>query len=123
MSQFPALQPSGRSFTAGMLPVSTFASLSGKETRVILGDTMHGHTVSLMFQHIQESVAKQILDHWYGRQGTALAFTLPANVWAGWTQYTAAVSSTQNWRYESQPSVEAISPGIMNVSVELVALA
>ena len=50
MSQFPALRPSGRSFTPGMVPVSTFASLSGKETRVILGDTMHGHTVSLTFK-------------------------------------------------------------------------
>ena len=90
---------------------------------MILGDTMHGHVVSLGFQNIQEPVVKQILDHWYGRQGTALAFTLPANVWAGWTQYTSAVSSTQNWRYEGQPQIEAVSPGIMNVTVELVALA
>ena len=66
---------------------------------------------------------KQITAHWYGGQGTAFGFTLHPNVWAGWTQYTSAVSSNQNWRYEGQPQIEAVSPGIMNVSVELVALA
>ena len=123
MSQFPAIKPSGRSMSPGVLPVSTFASVSGKETRVIMGDTMHGHTVSLSFQNIQEPVVKRILDHWYNRQGTALAFTLHADVWAGWSQYINAVSSTQNWRYAQQPSIEAVRLGIMDVSVELVALA
>ena len=123
MSQFPAIKPSGRSFIAGLLPVSTFASISGKETRVVMGDTMHGHVVQLSFGNILEPKAKQILDHWYGRQGTALAFVLPPEVWSGWIDYISAVDSDQQWRYAAPPEIVAVSAGIMNVSVELVALA
>nr|BAR30333.1 phage minor tail protein [uncultured Mediterranean phage uvMED] len=123
MSQFPALKPSSRSFTPGIVPVQSFASMSGKETRVILGDTMHGHSISLSFSNLQEPAVKQITDHWYNRQGTALDFTLPADVWAGWSQYNSATTSGQKWRYTAQPQIEAVSPSIMNVSVELVSLA
>ena len=123
MSQFPAIKPSSRGFTPGMLPVNSIVSVSGKETRVIMGDTMHGHSLSLNFQNLLEAAAKQITDHWYGQQGTALAFTLPAEVWAGWAQYNSAITAKQNWRYASQPKVSAVSPGIMNLSVELISLA
>ena len=123
MSQFPAIRPSGRSFMPGMLPVNSFASISGKETRVIMGDTMHGHSITLAFQNIQEPTVKRITDHWYDRQGTALAFTLPSAVWAGWDQYADAVATTQQWRYVGQPEIESVSPGVLNVELELVALA
>ena len=123
MSQFPAIKPSSRGFTPGMLPVNSIVSVSGKETRVIMGDTMHGHSLSLNFQNLLEAAAKQITDHWYGQQGTALAFTLPAEVWAGWAQYNSAITAGQNWRYKAQPKVSAVSPGIMNLSVELISLA
>jgi hypothetical protein len=123
MSQFPSIKPSSRSFTPGMLPVNSFASVSGKETRVIMGDTMHGHTVSLSFSNLQEPAVKQITDHWYGQQGTALAFSLSSAVWAGWAEYASAITSGQQWRYTGAPSIEAVSPGIMNVSVELMSLA
>ena len=123
MSQFPNLRPSSRSFVPGMLPVNTFASVSGKETRVILGDTSHNHTASLSFSNLQEPVVKQILDHWYNRLGTGLSFTLPSKVWAGWTDYGSAVTAEQLWRYTGAPQVSAVSPGIMTVSVELVSLA
>lgn len=123
MSLFPSLKPSKRSFTPGTLPVSTYQALSGKEVRVILGDTMHGHVISLSFGNIQEPSAKLITDHWYAQSGTALAFNLPQAVWAGWTQYESAITPGQKWRYSGQPSIDAVSPGIMNVSVELIALA
>ena len=88
-----------------------------------MGDRRHGHTVSLKFGNVQEGPVERILQHWNNRQGTALSFTLPSAVWAGWTQYTTGVPSTQQWRYAAEPSVEAIAPSIMNVSVELVSLA
>ena len=123
MSQFPDLKPAGRSFTPGVVPVSTFQAMSGREMRVILGDTMHGHSLQLSFSNIQEAVVQQILSHWYACLGTALDFTLPPNVWAGWAEYSSAITPGQKWRYTGQPSVEGVSPGIMNVSVELISLA
>jgi hypothetical protein len=123
MSQFPDLKPASRSFTPGVVPVSTFQAMSGREMRVILGDTMHGHSLQLSFSNIQEAVVKQITAHWYACLGTALDFTLPPNVWAGWSEYSSAITPGQKWRYTGQPSVEGVSPGIMNVSVELISLA
>lgn len=123
MSQFPDLKPASRSFTPGVVPVSTFQAMSGREMRVILGDTMHGHSLQLSFSNIQEAVVQQLTAHWYACLGTALDFTLPSNVWAGWTEYSSAITPGQKWRYTGQPSVEGVSPGIMNVSVELISLA
>ena len=119
---FPALKPSRRSFTPGLVPMTSFRSMSGKETRVITGSVPVSHSCSIGFQNIGEDTAKQILDHWYGRQGTALAFTLPAEVWAGWSDYLSAVTAEQEWRYAEVPQIESVSPGIMTAAVQLVAL-
>lgn len=123
MSQFPAVRPSGRSFTPGSLPVEAYTSMSGKETRVVMGNTFFGHSVSLDFQNLQEAVVQTLIAHFYEQQGTVLSFTLPSAVWAGWSLYESAVSSSQKWRYAGTPSVQAVSPGIMSISVELIALA
>ena len=123
MSFFPSQNPTGRQLKLGFVPVETFTSLSGKETRVVVGNKRHGHELSLKFENVREGVAKQISNHWYGRQGTLLSFQLPDSVFEGWDAYPSSVPVTQNWRYASEPSIDAVAPGIMNVSVELVALA
>ena len=119
---FPALKPSSRNFSPGLVPLTSFKAMSGKETRVITGSAPVSHTCSISFQNISEAIVKQVLDHWYGRQGTALAFTLPPEVWAGWSDYLSAVNAEQEWRYESVPAINAVSPGIMSVSVQLVSV-
>lgn len=122
MSTFPAIRPAGRSFTPGTVPVSSFVAVSGKETRVILGDTPANHALSLSFNNILEDVAQQILDHYRGQLSTALSFTLPPEVYAGWAQYLVEVPADQKWRYASAPQVESVSPSIMSLTVALVGL-
>ena len=122
MSQFPALRPSGRSYSPGVVPVTTFASMSGKETRVITGDTFTSATLALTFQNLEESVANQILSHYQSSFGTFLSFTLPAEVWAGQPGYSLIESTTKKWRYAGPVSAQTTSPGIMTLSVELVSL-
>ena len=56
---------------------------------------------------------QQVLTHFRGQQGTALAFTLPAAVYAGWTDYAAEIPLTQKWRYAGPPEVEFVAPGIV----------
>ena len=123
MSQFPALKPSARSLTQGNSAVQVFQSMSGKETRVITGSAIYGDALSLTFQNLQEAAAKSIVSHYRTQRGTALSFTLPVEVWAGWIEYEAAITPTQKWRYDSQPQVTGVAPSIMSVSVSLVALA
>ena len=122
MSLFPALQPSARSFVPGAVPVSVYSSISGKETRVITGSASVSHTLQLTFSNISEATARLVMSHWYGRQGIALAFTLPSALWAGWLDYSAAVAPSQEWRYQAAPDVQAVSPGIMSLSVQLVSV-
>lgn len=119
---FPALQPSSRSFKAGEIRVATFRSISGKETRVITGDTPTAHTIGLGFNNVNEAAAKNVLEHWYAMQGIALAFKLPSEVWAGWVEYSAGSSANQLWRYSQAPEISAVSPSIMVVSVQLVSV-
>ena len=122
MSHFPVLQPTSRQFVPGTVPVSTFMSIAGKETRVITGANAVSHSITLSFANVSENVARQIMTHWYGRQGVALAFTLPSALWAGWVDYTSAVEQSQEWRYQSAPSIQAVSPSIMSLSVQLVSV-
>jgi hypothetical protein len=123
MRQFPQVVPSSRSFGGGGQRVQVHSSISGKETRVLLGDTALDHRLELGFNNMLEAGVKSIIDHWVESAGGFHSFRLPSSVFAGWSNYTAAVSTTQQWRYDGQPQVEAVSPGIMSVSVVLISVA
>lgn len=119
---FPALKPSSRSFRPGNVPVTVFRSLSGKETRIVTGSKPSAHAVGIAYQNVTEAAASSILEHWYAMKGTALAFTLPPEIWAGWTEYLAGASAAQYWRYSQSPEIKAVSPSIMGISVQLVSV-
>ena len=122
MSNFPSVVPSGRVFTGGQIPTTAYKSMSGKETRILLSDKWIEHRLSLTFSNVLETGVQSIMDHWENRVGEYASFSLPSTVWRGWSKYTAAVSSSQKWRYESRPEVTAVSPGIMTVTVALVSV-
>ena len=122
MSQFPGLQPSGRALSPATVPMNAFTSVSGKETRVILGDSATGAQLTLAFNNILEAVAQRILDHYRTQLGVALQFELAPEVYAGWTEYVNEFPTGQKWRYSGPPEVEFVAPGIMSVSVSLVGL-
>ena len=122
MSQFPGLKPNSRSVTVGNWPVASFVAMSGKETRILTGGQPSSDTLSLGFKNIQEPAVKQILDHYLAQAGTFFSFTLPDAVWVGWTGAREIMASTTKWRYTAPPSVKAVAPGIMDITVELVSL-
>ena len=122
MSQFPGLQPSGRALTPATVPMNAFTSVSGKETRVIMGDSATGAELTLSFDTILEAVAQRVLNHYRTQLGVALQFDLPPEVYAGWTEYINEFPTGQKWRYAGPPNVEFVAPGIMSLSVSLVGL-
>ena len=119
---FPSVVPSARTFVNGEKAMTMYKSMTGKETRILLGDTEVEHQLTLTFSNVLEAGVKSIMDHWSSSIGRFEAFTLPSSVWSGWSQYQAAVKSGQKWRYEERPEVEAVAPGIMTVSVVLISV-
>lgn len=122
VTAFPAIEPSSRAWTPGAQPVKAFATLSGYESRVMLGSEPVGTSLQMSFQNLQEVVALSITDHFVKAKGTFETFALPAAVFAGMTDYGKVTPQGQVWRYAASPAVNWVSPGIANVTVSLVAI-
>ena len=122
MSQFPDLRPSSRTFEHATWPVSSFVSVSGKETRVLLGDKPNSHSVSLQFRNISSATAEKVFAHWRGQNGLLNSFVLPASVWSGWADYNTSVPLSTEWRYAAPPTANSVAPDRMDVSVRFVSL-
>ena len=122
ITAFPAIEPSSRVWTPGSQPVKAFSTLSGYESRVMLGSEPIGTSLQMSFQNLQEVVVLSITDHFVKAKGTFETFALPAAVFAGMTDYSKVTPDGQVWRYAAAPSVRWVSPGIANVTVSLVAI-
>lgn len=119
---FPSLTPSARVWTPGQVPLATFVSAAGYEARVQLGAMDVGQSLSLSFDNRLEAAGKQITDHYAAAKGSLFLFELPAEVYGGMASYGHIKPSASMWRYAGPPSVTYVAPGIVSVSVELVAV-
>ena len=122
ITAFPAIEPSSRAWTPGSQPVKAFSTLSGYESRVMLGSEPIGASLQLSFQNLTESIALAISNHFSTAKGTFETFVLPAAVFAGMTDYSTVAPTGQEWRYAAAPSINWVSPGVANVGVSLVAV-
>jgi hypothetical protein len=118
---FPALRPTGRQFNAGNWPVKAFSSQSGAEVRILYGSKRTGMSLSLSYDNISDTEAKQFLDHYDEVFGTFQTFTLPPEYATGWGANSQAIDavSGNRWRYNNEPQVSQVRPGISSVTVEL----
>ena len=119
IADFPALTPSARSWTPGTQPMTAFTSLAGAEVRVLHGSTPIGITLQLTFSNLLEASADLITAHYLLARGTFELFDLPAAVYGGIANYSSIKPTGSLWRYSGPPSVDYVSPGVQNVSVEL----
>ena len=122
MSAFPPLKPTARSWTAGQLPMQSFVGMGGNEIRVVTGNRMAGQQLSLVFGNLQEAQASLISTHYDGRLGSFLAFEVPSEIYAGWAYSQSSKPAGNRWRYAGPPSMSFVAPGIITVSVDLVAV-
>lgn len=105
MANFPALQPSGRTFTDGEYPAAAFAGVARGESRVRLSSGSLNQRLRLSFIGLTQSQAKDVVDHYNGQLGAFRTFSLPAIVWSGVTAGDYEGAATQ-WRYVAPPQVE-----------------
>jgi hypothetical protein len=117
---FPAINPASRTWTPGSFGQSSFNAASGAEVRVLYGAVATNHGLSLAYTNITETNALAFNTHYASVQGSFHSFTLPPEVFAGMT--TSFTIGTNKWRYAEPPSVDAVKPGIYNVSVSLIAV-
>lgn len=122
VAAFPSIKPASRTWTPGSQPVQSFTALSGYEARVLLGPNPIGASLSLGFQNITEATFLLITNHYATAQGTYEVFDLPADAFAGMTNYAGVTPSGYKWRYAAAPSIEWTAPGIGNASVSLLAV-
>ena len=122
---FPSLTPTGRQFTPGDFPNKKFNAQSGAEVRVLYGSRRVNALLSLSYANVTDANAESFLDDYNDQLGTFRTFTLPSEVFEGWSGTTSKLDapSGTKWRYDAEPQVQAVRPGISSVTVSLRAVA
>ena len=123
MAVFPSIRPTSRTYSAGQFPLKTYRSLSGATVKRVFGNKAYGHSIELQFTNIIDAVAKQIIDHYYGQNGSVDRFTLPSEVFAGMDETFGDELRTPDsitWEYAEPPAIEAVFNGISSVTVRLI---
>lgn len=122
---FPSLTPTGRQFTPGDFPSKRFNAQSGAEVRILYGSRRVNAVLSLSYANVTDANAESFLDDFSDQLGTFRTFTLPSEVFEGWSGTTSKIDapSGTKWRYDAEPQVQAVRPGISSVTVSLRAVA
>lgn len=58
---FPSISPTRRKYTMGEYPSTTFESLSGIKTRIVYGNVRSGSKLSMFFDYMTATQAKQFV--------------------------------------------------------------
>jgi len=123
MADFPALKPTARSFQLGQYPIKTYRALSGAVVRRSFGNRPFGYTLELEFANVPEATVNSICDHYNGQGGGTLGFTVPKEVFAGYSSTLQGKVRTPagiEWLYVEPPSVTSVIKDISSVTVKLV---
>ena len=122
---FPNIKPTGRSYTPGSYPKTSFVALNGATTFLRYGGRRNNSELALDFANISDANAALILAN-YEQQNAGdnwVTFT-PANGSAGASAELAAylgeTASGLRFRYDSPPSVSSVVPGRSTVSIKLI---
>jgi hypothetical protein len=107
MTTFPTLTPSGRAFTPGEYPHTSFQAYNGLAGRVRHSNVMLTSQLRLTFTALTEADMLSILSHYNGQYGTYSSFGLPSAVWAGAAQADYELANYR-WRYIDSPVVEDV---------------
>ena len=123
MADFPSIRPASRTYSAGQFPLKTYRALSGATVKRVFGNKAYGHSIELQFTNITDAVAKQIIDHYYGQNGSVNRFALPSAVFSGMNRAFGdelRAPDSISWEYAEPPAIEAVFNGISNVTVRLI---
>ncbi len=118
MATFPALEPTSRSLTFGDYPQLFYEGVSGDVVRFITSTDRVGQRLTLGYEYLTESEVQEIITHYRDQNGGVQPFTLPNEVWAGYSSRPIPAADYQ-WRYAETFAVSIISPLRYSVTIEL----
>lgn len=123
---FPSIKPSGRSYSPGTYPQTTFEAQNGAKSVIRYGNKRVNAQLSLSFNNITDAQASDILENYEEvnsdwdyvvfNQGSGLTGIESTDL----ANYVNEVSSGLRWRYSNPPKVTSVQPGISNVSCSFV---
>ena len=129
--QFPALVPSGRSFSPGSYPEAVFEAQNGSKSFIRYGNKPVNATLSLSFSNISDDDANSILTAYFDSESVAEKYkNISTKALAG-IQYSPLDSALSQrigqydtglrWRFSGPPEYSSVFPGVANVSCSFVA--
>jgi hypothetical protein len=83
MADFPAIEPTTRSFDLGEFSTSAFSTVAGGDVYFLHGEESFGHVLELTFERITEAEMKAIRAHYRGQDGDHVSFELPPIILQG----------------------------------------
>jgi hypothetical protein len=123
MADFPALKPTARNFALGEYPIKSYRAMSGAVVRRSFGNKPFGYTLDLEFANVPEATVNTICDHYNGQGGGTLGFTVPAEVFVGYSSTLQGKVRTPagiEWLYVEPPSIRSELRDRSSISVKLV---
>ena len=118
---FPSLVPTSREFAPGDWPIKRFNSQSGSEISILYGNQRSNAELSLRYENITDFNAEKFLVHYASQYGTYRTFDLPDSARTGSTVSIEPPPQTK-WRYDAQPTITSVRPGVSTVDVKLKAV-
>ena len=128
MPIFPALNPTGRTFTPGDYPNTTHPLMTGREIRVRHSSTVVGNKLSLAFSLLTRTEMLSIQSHYDGQLGGFYAFTLPSELTLGIAAPADISPTGHQWVYAGPPQitdqpVDGASPSnVYGITIDLVSV-
>jgi len=125
MATFPQIVPSSRTFTEGDYPQQRYTTLSGAIWKRSFGNLKIGNTLDLEFQHLSDDKVQEIIEHYYGENGTLNRFQVfYGTIMGGMATPLIQLITLPNgvlWSYAGPPQIESVAPNVHTVRVQLVA--
>ncbi len=120
MADFPAIEPTGRSYDFGSYAMSATGSLSGAFVRFNHSTTMIGARLTLTFADMPDAELETLRAHFRGQDGGFVSFLLPAIIWQGHTDPEFLAPATDRWIYDGELDEGDAKPGgFYDVTVNL----
>lgn len=118
MPTFPAIIPSGRTFSPGEEPSTALVVLSGQEARVKHSNINKGTELAITFLLLTSTQLLEIRDHYYAQKSGFYTFPISPEVSTGEASVDDFTLPGYGWIYLGSPQVEDIPiPGDVPVNL------